>query len=172
MSCSCSCFIPCYISFSKVSLSFISYTRFNARVSCYRGKAEEQTACRIRNLYASSFVISSGLQGQQLPKALAARYRVTAAPYTSVPEARLYITVRVFHSFCVHHPTLLMLCFCKMSIYVGGKCRMAENSVLASAFTRTESRGYTTATYNVIIHICLKYHPHNCLTCSYCLHIV
>ena len=137
---SCSCFIPCYIPCSKVSLSSISCTRFNARVSCYRGKAEEQTACRITNLYGSSFVISNGLQGQQLSKALAARYRVTAAPYTSVPEARSYITVRAFHSFCVHYYTHLMLCFCKMSIYVSGKCRMAENSVLASAFRRDSDR--------------------------------
>ena len=104
MSCSCSCFIPCYIPFSKVSLSSISCTRFNARVSCYRGKAEKQTACRIRNLYASSFAISSGLQGQQLSKALLAGDRVTAAPYISVPEARLHISVRAFHSFCVHLP--------------------------------------------------------------------
>ena len=140
MSCSCSCFIPCYIPFSKVSLSSISCTHFNARVSCYRGKAEEQTARRIRNLYASSFVISNWLQGQQLSKALAARYRVTAAPYTSVPEAQSYTTVRVFHSFCVHYHTPLMLCFCQMSVYVGGKCRVAENSVLASAFRRDSDR--------------------------------
>lgn len=60
------------------------------------------------------------LQGKQLSKALAAGDvdTVTAALFTTVPEAQLYITVGVNHSPYVHHCILPTWSECRACITV------------------------------------------------------